>query len=55
MTYFEDSHEGQLQSTITTRQCKNNEYVGLFSEYGLTYEILSNFGTLENQNQQREN
>ena len=32
---------------------KNAEYgyeYGLFSEYGLTYKILNNFGTLVNQN-----
>ena len=44
-----------LQSTITIRQCKNNDYDGLFSEYGLTYKILNNLSGLENQNQQRKN
>ena len=26
----------KLQSTITILKCKNNDYGGLFSEYGLT-------------------
>ena len=45
----------KVQSTITIRQCKNDDYSGLFLEYGLTYEIPNNFGALENQNQQRQN
>ena len=44
-----------LESTITIRQCKNNDYCGLLQEYCLTYKILNNVDALENQYQQREN
>ena len=43
------------QATFTIRQCKNNDFGGLFSEYGLTYKILNNFDALEKQYLQREN
>ena len=50
-----NNKQENIQSTMTVRQRKNDDYGGEFSEYGLTYKILNNFGALENQNQQREN
>ena len=36
------STNSQVQSTMTIRQCKNNDY-GLFYEYGQSEKILNNF------------
>ena len=45
-----------LQSTITIRKCKNNDYgAPWWSVLGIWLEILNNFEPLENQNLQREN
>ena len=37
-------------SYVFWMQCKNDDFSGLFSEYGLTYKFLNNFDLVENQN-----